>query len=449
MLHLNRESMQLTFPTAFERLRSLFYRSKITSWMVRWRWRRAGILLPGISGAAVNDPLDSVWMGGEGRGRLMPERWHVPPRPQAQQEEDYRFILLETDMEPSAWGELCVSQADCVLLVAAPDSNPEVGELEREVVWQAAGKVADTTTAMPLHPLKLCTSLSSTPPLPQPPPPHSACIEQPHLPTTPNTADPHSTASLSPPQAFCTRPLPSKPQIRCKAQPSPPTHMFGTALQPPCRLSPPLPPPPSLSASCSPRRRLDLPSPACRSSSQCSPDSPSLLADNPQVVRQLRIELVLSHTSDSPPCGTAKWLDCRPHLRRHHHVRSSRSSIPFSAASLPRLLPFPPYTAAFLPFPLSLQSPPFPSPFCASQVAQSISCFSSGHRCSGSTTPRTWQGLRGGWQGGPSASSSPEAAAVASHTLVSSGPWTMRAWKWTWSGAQARVPSWPPSMPRA
>jgi hypothetical protein len=37
-----------------------------------------------------------------------------------------RFILLEADGEMSPWSRLCVSQADCVLLVAAPDASPEV-----------------------------------------------------------------------------------------------------------------------------------------------------------------------------------------------------------------------------------------------------------------------------------------------------------------------------------
>lgn len=37
-----------------------------------------------------------------------------------------RFILLEADGEMSPWSKLCVSQADCVLLVAAPDASPQV-----------------------------------------------------------------------------------------------------------------------------------------------------------------------------------------------------------------------------------------------------------------------------------------------------------------------------------
>ena len=37
-----------------------------------------------------------------------------------------RFIILEADGEMSPWSRLCVSQADCVLLVAAPDASPEV-----------------------------------------------------------------------------------------------------------------------------------------------------------------------------------------------------------------------------------------------------------------------------------------------------------------------------------
>jgi len=130
VLHLNRETMELAFPTAFDRLQSVFYRSKITSWM-------------------------------------------------AAKEEDYRFILFETDAEQSAWSRLCVSQADCVLLVASPDSSSLVGDLEEQLVW---------------HPAK-------------------------------------------------------------------------------------------------------------------------------KIYQPRRAELVLAHPSDAPPCGTAKWLACRPGLTRHHHVR--------------------------------------------------------------------------------------------------------------------------------
>lgn len=85
-LHLTSSAIEAMFPRAFERIGIGFYRSKITSWM-------------------------------------------------AAQEEDYRFILLEADGEMSPWSKLCVSQADCVLLVAAPDASPQMGALERQLLW--------------------------------------------------------------------------------------------------------------------------------------------------------------------------------------------------------------------------------------------------------------------------------------------------------------------------
>jgi len=53
----------------------------------------------------------------------------------------------------------------------------------------------------------------------------------------------------------------------------------------------------------------------------------------PSVISLRRVELVLLHSSDSLPHDTAAWLEARPHLTRHHHVRLSR---PESVARLGR-----------------------------------------------------------------------------------------------------------------
>jgi lysophospholipid hydrolase len=84
--------MQLAFPTASERLHTAFYRSKVTSWM-------------------------------------------------AQQEEDFRFILLETDAQASPWSQLCVSQADCVLLTANAEAHPTATSMEEELIVRVGSKV--------------------------------------------------------------------------------------------------------------------------------------------------------------------------------------------------------------------------------------------------------------------------------------------------------------------
>ncbi|EIE18912.1 patatin-domain-containing protein, partial [Coccomyxa subellipsoidea C-169] len=89
-LHLNASTLELSFPTAFQRLHISFYRSKLTSWM-------------------------------------------------AAQEEDYRFILLEADAALTPWSRICISHADCVLLVGAEEASPQVNLLEEQLVWAPMG----------------------------------------------------------------------------------------------------------------------------------------------------------------------------------------------------------------------------------------------------------------------------------------------------------------------
>ena len=38
----------------------------------------------------------------------------------------YRFIVMEADSEINAWTRICVSQADCILLIGAEDADPSV-----------------------------------------------------------------------------------------------------------------------------------------------------------------------------------------------------------------------------------------------------------------------------------------------------------------------------------
>ncbi|KAK9814559.1 hypothetical protein WJX72_007850 [[Myrmecia] bisecta] len=87
-LHLTSSTVELTFPTAFERLHVSFYRSKITSWM-------------------------------------------------ASQEEDYRFILLAADAEATPWSRICVSQADCILLVGGEGAGPQINPAEQQLIWSS------------------------------------------------------------------------------------------------------------------------------------------------------------------------------------------------------------------------------------------------------------------------------------------------------------------------
>ena len=40
-----------------------------------------------------------------------------------------------------------------------------------------------------------------------------------------------------------------------------------------------------------------------------------------------RVELVLLHGPESEPEGTAAWLQARPHLARHHHIRLTHPKV--------------------------------------------------------------------------------------------------------------------------
>ena len=55
----------------------------------------------------------------------------------ATQEEAYRFILLLADTGASAWSRVCVSQADCVLLVGRAGDPPTPGPGEAALLWSS------------------------------------------------------------------------------------------------------------------------------------------------------------------------------------------------------------------------------------------------------------------------------------------------------------------------
>jgi hypothetical protein len=40
-----------------------------------------------------------------------------------------------------------------------------------------------------------------------------------------------------------------------------------------------------------------------------------------------RVELVLLHDSDADPKGTLAWLQPRPQLQRHHHIRLANDKV--------------------------------------------------------------------------------------------------------------------------
>lgn len=150
--------MELSFPTAFERLHTAFYRSKLTSWMAaqeedyrcappaprprgarpRAARPRAGrpqpMLAPGApctasergSPLAVLGRLNSHagarrWcraLGAQHGARGRSRATRRAPRAR-------RFMLLEADAAETPWSRICVAQADCILLIAAEDAGPQ------------------------------------------------------------------------------------------------------------------------------------------------------------------------------------------------------------------------------------------------------------------------------------------------------------------------------------
>ena len=68
----------------------------------------------------------------------------------AQQEENYRFILLQADAAASPWSQLCVSQADRILVVAhASTGDPAPQPHEQRLLWRR--RQGATTELIMLH----------------------------------------------------------------------------------------------------------------------------------------------------------------------------------------------------------------------------------------------------------------------------------------------------------
>jgi len=65
----------------------------------------------------------------------------------AQQEEEYRFIVLLGDASGSTWSQVCVSQADIVLATSDHDFLPSILDEEERVIWGGnAGQAADSAS---------------------------------------------------------------------------------------------------------------------------------------------------------------------------------------------------------------------------------------------------------------------------------------------------------------
>lgn len=66
-------------------------------------------------------------------------------------EEAHRFIVFEADADPTAWSKMCVRQTDLVLLVGDSESDPDLSEVERDVLFYSEDDVGrDPDSAIPV-----------------------------------------------------------------------------------------------------------------------------------------------------------------------------------------------------------------------------------------------------------------------------------------------------------
>jgi NTE family protein/lysophospholipid hydrolase len=69
-----------------------------------------------------------------------------------QQEDRFRYIVFESDPTESAWTELCLRQADLILIVGSAEGEPRPSELHRRILSGAAATRSATTELVLLHP---------------------------------------------------------------------------------------------------------------------------------------------------------------------------------------------------------------------------------------------------------------------------------------------------------
>lgn len=69
-----------------------------------------------------------------------------------EQETKHRFVLYETDKDPSPWTRLCIRQADQVLLVAQAGADPAPGRIDSELLGPTRPITRGRRTLILLHP---------------------------------------------------------------------------------------------------------------------------------------------------------------------------------------------------------------------------------------------------------------------------------------------------------
>lgn len=209
-----------------------------------------------------------------------------------------RFILLEGDPQPSAWSALCLSQADCTLLVAPGSAGPQLGHLEETLVWaEAEGQPGQGQQQAGVQGQQQAQAQAQTSPLRQ---------GQGQQQQGPQQGPDRSSLDLPTGSAHASGSSLAHGSTGSGSSSSSSHQSIGSSAHQ--RASPPPPQAPAAGSS---------------GTAQCA-TSGSGSRERQALQGQLqRVELVLLHEPGTLPSGTLPWLQQRPHLTRHHHVRLS------------------------------------------------------------------------------------------------------------------------------
>ncbi|MDX8400443.1 MAG: cyclic nucleotide-binding and patatin-like phospholipase domain-containing protein, partial [Gallionellaceae bacterium] len=70
----------------------------------------------------------------------------------SQQEQNYRFVILETDNTATNWTKFCLRQADHIMIVGEVGANPALCEIEEYMMSEEFDKTSDSCALVLIHP---------------------------------------------------------------------------------------------------------------------------------------------------------------------------------------------------------------------------------------------------------------------------------------------------------
>ena len=174
-------------------------------------------------------------------------------------EEEFRFIILAGNERDTPWARICATQSDCTLLVAAPAAAaPQVSVLEQGLVWSSISRAASLVARASTLPDLLADAAWQL-------------LGQEGIDSLLYSGGGNGDANNADAAADAA-------------------HVAAAA--------------------------------SASSTTAAHPSHhPTTGAASLGLSALMRVELVLVHEVDATPQGTAAWLDARPLLTRHHHVR--------------------------------------------------------------------------------------------------------------------------------